>query len=91
MFFQRISKEVEELGKEMLTYYEEIDVRGNSYFNDNTMVFEFRDIEIFRIKDSKRTFFGEFCLLSYKEEVYIHDCATKSYLKKITFTENKNK
>lgn len=93
MFWNRlkISKEVEELAKEMLTYHGEIKLRKNGDFDWNLTIFSFRKFDIFSIsrKEGEVVMFGNFLHLNKREIKHLHDYATRAYIKKITFAENK--
>ncbi|MCH8069646.1 MAG: 50S ribosomal protein L4 [Candidatus Marinimicrobia bacterium] len=84
---RQISKEVKELGAEILTYHEEIEVKEIPFSTIKKITcYEFRGIEVFRkdVNDKVRILNG-FCALNKKEERYLHDCFARGYMKKITF------
>ena len=93
MFWKKdkISEEVSELAKEMLTYYGEIKIRKNGEYDWNLTLFSFRKFDIFSVdrKDGTVVMFGNYLHLNDKEIKHLHDYATRAYIKKITFAENK--
>jgi len=91
MFFERISKECKELGAEIISFYEQINVTTQLLYDNNRITtYSFRGVKIMEVSNKgATTLFGGAALLNNKETKYMHDCVTKGQMKKITFTENK--
>lgn len=91
MFFQRVSEEVSELGKEIIAYYSDVEMIDSRDNNGGYTLFTFRSQDVFR-KHEKRGIIlcGDFSELNSKETKYLLQCFTKASLKKLTYANNKD-
>ena len=90
MFWNKISNEVLELGKEILAYYDETEVKEDTGYYSKWTYYYFRGLIVFKQeKDKEFTVSAALVTLSYKEIKHLQKCFASATVKKLTFTENK--
>ncbi|MCW8966150.1 MAG: hypothetical protein OQK82_05640 [Candidatus Pacearchaeota archaeon] len=91
MFWNKISNEVKELGKEIISYYSETEVKEDTGYYSKWTYYYFRGLIVFKQEEEKKfTVSASLINLNYKEIKHLQKCFTSASLKKLTFMENKN-
>lgn len=91
MFFKKISKEVKELGDEMISFFDEIEIKWHESHWNKPKEFKcwFRgEIILTKYEGCVLNAFAGFGSLNDKEIQFLYKCATIANMKKITFKNN---